>query len=94
MWLLGFVIDDQGTFGRVAPVVWSWVALRNLQAVDIGINGPALFYRLDDKADAVKRFAATRDSGDYRDHERTPKKISTDLMAARVNTALPIIDIA
>ena len=94
MRLLGFVINNERTFGRVAPVVWSWMALRNLKAVDVGINGPALFYRLDDKADAIKRFAATRDRGNYRNHERTPKKISTDLMAARVNTALPIIDIA
>lgn len=94
MRLLGFVIDDQGAFGCVAPVVWSWVALRNLQTVDIGINRPALFYRLNNKAYAIQRFAATRNRGNYRNHERTPKKISTDLIAARVNTALPIIDIA
>lgn len=70
------------------------MALGYLKAVDIGINGPALFYRLENQTDAVQGFAATRNSGNYRDHERTPKKISTDLIAARVNTALPIIDIA
>lgn len=70
------------------------MTLGYLKAIDVGINGPALFYRLDDKSDAIKRFTATRNSSNYRDHERTPKKISTDLIAARVNTALPIIDIA
>lgn len=94
MRLLSFVIDDKGAFRCIAPIVGGWVALGDLQAVDIRVDRPALFYRLNNKTNAIEGLAATRDGGNYRNHERTPKNTSTDLIAARVKTALPMIDIA
>lgn len=75
MGLLGFVVDDQGPLGCIAPVVRRWVALRDFHAGDVGIHRPALLHSFQDQTYAIKRFAATRDGCNKRNHVRAPKKV-------------------
>ena len=75
MRLLGLVVNDQRPFRRVPPVIGRGMALGDFEAVDVGIDRPALLHRLEYQANAIERFAAAGNGGDQRNHVRVPKNV-------------------